>query len=80
MQKTLTKLQAEHPELLPRAQGSAQQQSSYAEKLYTVHQTHRNSSRTLQEVLQYLENYNENGTNLQIVDNLNARLAHLLQR
>jgi hypothetical protein len=78
LQKTLTQLQAEHPELLPRAQGSAQQQSSNAEKLYKVYQTHRNS-KTLQEFLKYLSNYNQKGTNLQNVKNLNARLSHLLQ-
>jgi hypothetical protein len=64
LQKTLTQLQAEHPELLPRAQGSAQQQSSNAEKLYKVYQAHTNSS-TLQEFLKYLNNYNQKGTNLQ---------------
>jgi Holliday junction resolvasome RuvABC endonuclease subunit len=37
LQKTLTQLQAEHPELLPRTQGSAQQQSTNAEKLYKVY-------------------------------------------
>jgi hypothetical protein len=79
LQTTLTQLQAEHPELLPRAQGSAQQQSSDAEKLYKVYQTHRNSS-TLQEFLKYLNHYNLKGTNLQNLANLNARLSHLMQR
>jgi hypothetical protein len=79
LQKTLTQLQAEHSELLPRAQGSAQQQSSNADKLYKVYQTHRNSS-TLQEFLRYLDNYNQKGTNLQNLANLNARITHLLQR
>jgi hypothetical protein len=82
LQKTLTQLQAEHPELLPRAQGSAQQQSSDAEKLYKVYQTHRNKfgSSTLQEFLKYLNNYNQKGTHLQDSANLNARLTHLMQR
>lgn len=77
LQRTLTQLQAEHPELLPRAQGSAQQQSSNAEKLYKVYQTHRNSQ-TLQQFLQCLSNYNQKGTNLKNLANLNARLTHLL--
>jgi hypothetical protein len=55
LQKTLTQLQVEHPELLPRPQGSAQQQSSNAEKLYKVYQAHTNIS-TLQEFLKYLNN------------------------
>jgi hypothetical protein len=78
LQKTLTKLQAEHPELLPRVHGPAQQHSSNAEKLYKVYQTHRNS-RTLQEFLKYLSDYNQKGTNLCDLANLNARLSHLLQ-
>jgi hypothetical protein len=78
LQKTLTQLQAEHSELLPRMEGSAQQQSSNAEKLYQVYQTHRNS-RSLQEFLRYLNNYNQKGINLQTAADLNARLTHLLQ-
>jgi hypothetical protein len=78
LQKTLTQLQAEHPELLPRAQGSAQQ-SSNAERLYKIYQNHRNSS-TLQEFLRYLSNCNQKGTNIQNLANLNARLTHLMQR
>jgi hypothetical protein len=77
LQRTLTQLQAEHPELLPRVQGSAQQQSSNAEKLYKVYQTHRNSQ-TLQQFLQCLSNYNQKGTNLKNLGDLNARLNHLL--
>jgi hypothetical protein len=79
LQQTLTKLQAEHPRLFPRAQGAAQQHSSNAEKLFKVYKQHQNSS-TVQEFLKYLNNYNQKGTNLHNVDNLNARLAHLLQR
>jgi hypothetical protein len=79
LQKTLTQLQAEHSELLPRAQGSAQQQqSSNAQKLYKVYQTHRNS-RTLQEFLKYLSDYNQKRTTLCNLANDNARLSHLLQ-
>jgi hypothetical protein len=78
LQQTLTKLQAEHLELLPCAQDSAQQQSSNEEKLYKVYRTHSNS-RTLQEFLRYLSNYNQKGTNLRNVANLNARLTHLLK-
>jgi hypothetical protein len=79
LQQTITKLQAEHPELSPRAQGLAQQQSSNTEKLYRVYQTHRNSN-TLQEFLRYLSNFNQKGTNISNQANLNARLTHLLQR
>ena len=42
LQQTLTKLQMNYPNLLPRTQGSAQQQSSNAERLYRVYQM-RNS-------------------------------------
>jgi hypothetical protein len=79
LQKTLTQLQAEHPELLPRTQGSAQQKSRNAEQLYKVYQTPHRNSRTLQEFLRYLNNYNQKGTNLHNLANLNARLTHLLQ-
>jgi hypothetical protein len=79
LQKTLTQLQAEHRELLPRTQGSAQQQSRNAEQLYKVYQTPHRNSRTLQEFLRYLNNYNQKGTNLHNLANLNARLTHLLQ-
>jgi hypothetical protein len=77
LQQTITKLQAENPELRPRVHGP-EQQSSNAEKLYKVYQQHRNSS-TLEEFLKYLSNYNQKGTNLENVANLNARLTHLLQ-
>jgi hypothetical protein len=38
-------------------------QQQNAEKLYKAYQTHRNS-KTLQEFLRYLSNYNQKGTNL----------------
>jgi hypothetical protein len=78
LQKTLTQLQAEHSELLPRAQGSAQQQRSRnAQQLYKVYQTPHRNSRTLQEFLRYLNNSNQKGTNLH--NSANLRLSHLLQ-
>jgi hypothetical protein len=78
LQQTITKLQAEHPELLPRMQGTAQQQSSNAEKLYRVYQTHRNSKyyRSFCDI-SATSTKKEPTHN---VANLNARPTHLLQR
>jgi hypothetical protein len=77
LQQTITKLQTGYPQLLPRTQGSAQR-SSNAEKLHRVHQHHPNST-TLQDLMRYVHNYNQKGTNIRNLANINARLTHLLQ-